>query len=195
MVTNCRWFRVWARIAALFSLMGLSVSPSLGQPFWQGPVIDEVQLRVPFHRQDTLVWCWVASAKMVVEAIGQRAPTQCQMLEQVYGAPCCTQPWLCARGGHIVEIQNLIGTFGYSLSEMSTFGDGFQILKILKETKAPIVAWVDGSHFVVIAGMKVVLSQNGPWGIVRVYDPIRGRFDQDWPVFSRRLGAILYVDR
>lgn len=190
-----RMFRHWPCVAALFALMVLSASPSLGQPFWQGPVIDEVHLSVPFHRQDTLVWCWVASAKMVVEAIGEKAPSQCQMLQEVYGAPCCTQPWLCERAGHIVEIQNLIGTFGLSLSEISTFGDGFQILEILRETRAPVVAWVDGSHFVVITGMKVVPSQIGPWGIVRIHDPIRGRFDQDWPAFARRLGAILYVDR
>src|SRR5690606_35096701 len=110
MIASCGWFRHWQCIAAIFALMSLSTSPSLAQPFSQGPVIDEVQLRVPFHRQDTLVWCWVASAKMVVEAIGEEAPTQCQMLEQVYGAPCCTQPWRCARAGHITEIQNLIGT-------------------------------------------------------------------------------------
>lgn len=181
----------------LFCITLLAALPRLAhsQPFWQGPVIDQVQLSAPFHRQDTIVWCWVASAKMVVESLGRRAPTQCKMLQQVYGAPCCAQPQLCARGGHIVEIQNLIARFGFSLSEISTFGDAFQVFNLLRETRAPIVAWVDGSHFVVITGMRIVPSQVGPWGIVRIHDPIRGRFDQDWPVFSRRLGAILSVGR
>lgn len=184
-----------ALLVAVFSVAALISSPARSQPFYQGPVLDHVQLKVPFHRQDTLVWCWVAAAKMVVEGLGRQAPSQCEMLEQVYGAPCCSQPALCARGGDITEIQNLIATFGLTLSELSTFGDGLQILQILRQTKAPIVAWVDGSHFVVITGMVVAPSQAGPWGIVRVYDPIRGRFDQDWPAFSPRVGAILYVRR
>lgn len=182
-------------VALLFSSALLFLAgESRAQPFWQGPVIDEVQIGVPYHRQDTLVWCWVASAKMVVESLGEDAPSQCEMLQQVYGAPCCSHPWLCAKGGYITEIQNLIATFGFSLTEISTFGDGFQIFDILEKTGAPIVAYVDGSHFVVITGMKVVPSQLGPWGIARIHDPIRGRFDQDWPTLASRLGAILYVD-
>lgn len=182
-------------LVVCFAMLVVLPLIAAGQPFWQGPVIDRVQLEAPFHRQDTIVWCWVASAKMVVEALGESAPSQCEMLQRVYGAPCCSQPHLCARGGHIVEIQNLVEQFGYSLSEISTFGDGFQIFDLLRTTNAPIVAWVDGSHFVIITGMRIVPSQMGPWGIVRIHDPIRGRFDQDWPVFSQRLGAILYVDR
>ena len=90
---NYRWSRVAARISIPCTLIIASISVSaLSQPFWQGPVIDEVQLRVPFYRQDTLVWCWVASVKMVVEAVGRRTPSQCQMLQEVYGAPCCSQP-------------------------------------------------------------------------------------------------------
>lgn len=186
-------------VAAIVALCGMATTfnptSAYGQQFWQGPVIDEVQLDVPYHAQDTLVWCWVASAKMVVEALGEPAPSQCQMLQEVYGAPCCANPQLCARPGYITEIQNLIAKFGYSLSGISMFGDGFQIFRLLRETGAPLVAWVDGSHFVVITGMKIVPSQFGPWGIVRVYDPFRGRFDQDWLYFSHRLGAVLYVAR
>ena len=184
------------RTLALFSILivGLFPLPSVGQQFYQGPVLDEIQLRVPFYTQDTLVWCWVASAKMMVEALGSDAPSQCEMLQDVYGAPCCSQPLMCARGGYLQEIQNLIGHFGYTLTSLSSYGDGFQIFEILRRTGAPIVAYVDRSHFVVITGMKIVPSQLGPWGIVRINDPIRGRFDQDWPVFARRLGAILYVD-
>lgn len=188
--------RLGRQVLLLVTILVPAFSPATlsAEPFWHGPVLDEVQIRTPYHHQDTLVWCWVASAKMVVEALGESAPSQCEMLEQAYGAPCCSQPYLCERGGHIVEIQNLIRQFGYSLSRLSSYGDGFQIFSILKRTRAPIVAWIDGSHFVVITGMKIVPSNYGPWGIVRIYDPIRGRSDQDWPVFSRRLGAILYVD-
>ena len=54
---------------------------------------------------------------------------------------------------------------------------------------------VDQSHFVVIAGMKLVPSVYGPLVIVRINDPIRGCFDEDWSSFARRLGAVLYVER
>ena len=181
---------IWL-IACMVSLW----PPLATAQFYSGPTIDEVQLRVPFVRQDTLVWCWVASAKMVAEALGHQTPSQCHMLQQQYGAPCCSQPWLCNRPGHITEIQSLISSFGLSLTELSTFGTAQGIFDTLRETRAPIVAWVDQSHFVVITGMKVVPSAFGPLGIVRINDPIRGRFDQQWPVFARRVGAVLHVER
>lgn len=185
---------IWTRTACALAFCLLPFA-TLGQPFWSGPVTDRVQYTVPFHRQDTLVWCWVASAKMVVEALGKRAPTQCEMLRKVYGAPCCSNPQLCFRGGHITEIQNLISTFGLSATEIETSGDGFSFFNDLKDSGAPLVAWVDGSHFVVITGMRIVPSAAGPWGIVRIHDPIRGRFDQDWPIFSKRVGAIIKIER
>lgn len=189
------WITSAMRSTAFTAIATLATSPAVGQPFWNGPVTERIQFSVPYHRQDTLVWCWVASAKMVVEALGKRAPSQCDMLQKVYGAPCCANPALCARAGHIVEIQNLISTFGLATSEIDTYGDGFSFFKIMKESGTPIIAWVDGSHFVVITGMRIVPSQVGPWGIVRIHDPIRGRFDQDWPVFSKRVGAIIKVER
>jgi hypothetical protein len=181
----------------LFFSISYSIFPgaAAGQAFY-GQVIDEVQLQVPFHRQDTIVWCWVACAKMVVESLGEKAPSQCAMLQEVYGFPCCSQPHLCAKGGYIVEIQNLIEQFGYTMSSLSFFGDGFGVFKKLKDTRAPIVAWVDNSHFVVITGMKIVATPMGPLGKVRFHDPMRGRSkNQDWPIFAGRVGAILYVDR
>jgi hypothetical protein len=189
-VENRKWL-----ISIYLCVISIWPSFSNAQQFYTGPVLDEVQLRVPFVRQDTLVWCWVASAKMVAEALGRKTPSQCEMLQQQYGAPCCTQPWLCNRPGYITEIQALIENFGFSLTELSTYGTAQDIFDALRETSSPIVAWVDRSHFVVITGMKVVPSAFGPLGIVRINDPIRGRFDQDWPTFARRLGAVLYVDR
>ncbi len=168
---------------------------ALAQQFYNGPVIDEVQLNVPFVRQDTLVWCWVAAAKMVAESLGNRTPSQCEMLEDQYGAPCCRQPWLCNRPGHISEIQGLISTFGHSLTDLSTSGTAQDLFEALQDSGAPLVAWVDGSHFVVITGMKIVPTGYGPMAVVRINDPIRGRFDQPWPVFAQRLGAVLSVDR
>lgn len=193
-VMGFKAFHFPLRSVAFVAILCILPNSALAQ-FWSGPVIDKVQLNVPFHAQDTLVWCWVASAKMAVEALGQKAPSQCDMLQKVYGAPCCTNPGLCARSGHISEIQNLISSFGFAASEIDTYGDGESFFEILRETEAPIIAWVDGNHFVVISGMRVVPSQIGPWGIVRIHDPIRGRFDQDWPVFSKRVGAIIKIEK
>jgi hypothetical protein len=178
-------------------MLGLGLAPTAlcAQPFYQGPTIDEVQLSVPLVRQDTMVWCWVASAKMVAGALGRSTPTQCQMLQAQYGAPCCSQPWRCHRPGHIAEIQGLIATFGLSTTELHMSGTVQDLFETLRNTRAPLVAWVDGSHFVVITGMKIVPSPFGPTAIVRMNDPIRGRFDQPWPQFAPRLGAVLSVER
>jgi hypothetical protein len=185
----------FALLFAALLLQGGLLRSALAQQFYSGPVIDEVQLSVPFVRQDTLVWCWVAAAKMVAESLGNQTPSQCEMLEDQYGAPCCRQPWLCNRPGHISEIQGLINTFGHSLTDLSTSGTAQDLFEALQDTGAPLVAWVDGSHFVVITGMKIVPSAYGPMAVVRINDPIRGRFDQPWPVFSQRLGAVLSVER
>jgi hypothetical protein len=182
-------------LIAAVTLWGGLPRGAVAQQFYTGPVIDEVQLRVPFVRQDTLVWCWVAAAKMVAESLGNSTPSQCEMLEDQYGAPCCSQPWRCNRPGHISEIQGLINTFGHSLTDLSTSGTAQDLFDALQDSEAPLVAWVDGSHFVVITGMKIVPTPFGPMAMVRINDPIRGRFDQAWPVFSQRLGAVLSVER
>jgi hypothetical protein len=186
---------LFALVFAAILMLGALVRDAQAQQFYNGPVIDEVQLSVPFVRQDTLVWCWVAAAKMVAESLGNRTPSQCEMLEEQYGAPCCSQPWLCNRPGHITEIQGLISSFGHSLTDLSTSGTAQDLFEALQDSRAPLVAWVDGSHFVVITGMKIVPSSFGPMAVVRINDPIRGRFDQAWPAFSQRLGAVLSVDR
>ena len=132
---------------------------------------------------------------MVAGALGRPTPTQCQMLEAQYGAPCCSQPWRCHRAGHIAEIQGLIATFGLSATELHTAGTVQGLFETLRDTQAPLVAWVDGSHFVVVTGMKIVPSPFGPTAIVRMNDPFRGRFDQPWVHFAQRLGAVLSVER
>jgi Papain-like cysteine protease AvrRpt2 len=186
---------LFAILFAAIMMYGGLMRGALAQQFYNGPVIDEVQLSVPFVRQDTLVWCWVAAAKMVAESLGNKTPSQCEMLEDQYGAPCCSQPWLCNRPGHISEIQDLINTFGHSLTGLSTSGTAQDLFDALQDSRAPLVAWVDGSHFVVITGMKIVPTGYGPTAVVRINDPIRGRFDQPWPAFSHRLGAVLAIER
>jgi hypothetical protein len=47
--------------AFAYILLAILSFPVGAQLFWQGPVIDEVQVEVPFYPQNTLAWCWVAS--------------------------------------------------------------------------------------------------------------------------------------
>ena len=74
-------------------------------------VLDQAYIDVPFERQDTQVWCWVAAARMVALYYNVRVPSQCEMLQAQYGAPCCGNPVFCMRPGHITEIQALIASF------------------------------------------------------------------------------------
>jgi hypothetical protein len=159
---------------------------------YPGQVLDQAYLNVPFDRQETIVWCWVASARMVARYYNVAVPSQCQMLQGQYGAPCCSQPALCARAGHISEIQALIQSFGLRFSQVAPRVDGPTLLNIFKQGH-PVIMHVDNSHFVVAVGMKVVATQWGPLGIVRIHDPIRGTHEQDLPSLYQRWGFGLYV--
>ena len=158
-------------------------------------LIDQVQYAVPLEVQNTAVWCWVAAAKMEVEALGAQAPPQCAMLQQVYGAPCCTQPGVCARPGSAAEVQNLIAKFGFTATSINTWGDGWSFFRLLQNSGAPLVVWVDRSHYIVVTGMRVVQMPYGPLGIVSINDPLRGSGEQAWPDFTPRIGAVISVQR
>jgi hypothetical protein len=157
-----------------------------------GQVLDQAYLNVPYEQQQTIVWCWVASARMVARYYNVSTPSQCQMLQAQYGAPCCSQPHLCARAGHISEIQALIASFGLRYSTVAPRVDGWTLLSIFKRGH-PVVMHVDNSHFVVAVGMRVVATPQGPLGIVRILDPFRGVHEQDLPSLYSRWDAAVYV--
>ena len=153
-----------------------------------------IQHAVPFHQQNTMVWCWVAAAKMVAEFYGRRpVPDQCTMLQMQYGAPCCQNPQLCARGGHIVEIQALIGRFGGRFSNIAPPANGFVLYDALR--RGPIVMHTrqGAGHFVVATGMRVVPSPIGPLGMVSVNDPFFGQYEVDFPTLMQAWTAALVV--
>lgn len=193
-----RWIPAirFLRLAAITVALILLAAPS---PRGQGidpqtgfPIIDQIYLQVPFERQETLVWCWVASAKMVASYFNVSTPSQCRMLEQAYGAPCCSSPSYCARPGHIQEIQRLIGGFGLRYSAMGPPTDGWTLFNIFRQGR-PIVLHVNNSHFVVAAGMKILSTPQGPLGVVRVLDPFYGVYDEPLPRLYSRWGVALYV--
>lgn len=149
---------------------------------------------VPFHPQQTQVWCWVAAAKMVAEFYGrQPVPDQCAMLQMQYGAPCCQNPQLCSRGGYINEIQALIGRFGGRFSTVAPPANGFVLYDALM--RGPIVMHTrqGAGHFVVATGMRVVPSPVGPLGMVSISDPYFGQYEVDFPSLMQAWTAALVV--
>lgn len=184
-------------LVALASLLVVAslgaLSPTYAQWGFDYGRFPPIRHSVPFHRQETMVWCWVASAKMVSEYYNRRTPSQCRMLEDVYGAPCCSAPDMCARGGYIAEIQNLIHRFGGRTSHVSPPGDGFALYATLR--RAPIVLHTrqGQGHFVVATGMRVVPTQFGPLGVVSVNDPFFGVYDVEFPRLLQAWNAALVV--
>lgn len=149
---------------------------------------------VPFHRQQTMVWCWVAAAKMVAEFYGHRpVPDQCSMLQMQYGAPCCQNPQLCSRPGHITEVQALIGRFGGRFSTISPPANGFALYDILRQGPIVMHTRQGAGHFVIATGMRVVPSPIGPLGRVSINDPFFGQYEVDFPSLMQAWTAALVV--
>lgn len=181
-------------IACILGALALFVGGNSKRAFGQlpGQVLDQAYLNVPYERQQTIVWCWVAAAKMVAQYYNVQTPPQCGMLQAQYNAPCCSNPALCTRPGLITEIQALIASFGLRYSTIGPPSDGWTLLSIFKQGR-PVVLYVNQSHFVVASGMKVVATPQGPLGVVRILDPYAGPYEEPLPSLYPRWGASLYV--
>jgi hypothetical protein len=190
MLVRGRWI-VSACALAIMAILAAGLPRTAGAQF-NGPVLDQAYLNVPFERQDTLVWCWVAAAKMVARYYNVQTPSQCQMLQAQYRAPCCSNPAMCTRPGYITEIQALIASFGLRFSQLGPPTDGWSLLSLFKRG-SPVVLYVNNSHFVVASGMRVVGTHGGPVGVVRILDPYSGPYEEPLPSLYQRWGAALYV--
>lgn len=182
---------------ALCLLILICASPGNAQSAYQ-PGFDYSQFppirhSVPFYRQDTMVWCWVAAAKMVADYFNWGTPSQCEMLEMQYGAPCCVHPAYCHRPGHINEIQALVQRFGGRASIVSPPANGFMLYDALRRGPLVLHTVQGGGHFVVAVGMRVVPSPWGPLGIVSINDPFVGRYDIEFPRLLAQWDAALVI--
>ncbi|HYC54639.1 MAG TPA: papain-like cysteine protease family protein [Candidatus Binatia bacterium] len=149
---------------------------------------------VPFHAQNTIVWCWVAVAKMVAEYYSRGpVPSQCEMLERHYGYPCCASPMGCTRPGHIVEVQGLLGHFGRRGSTLAPPANGFALYDALRRGPIILHTTQGGGHFIVATGMRLQPSPMGPLGIVLVHDPIYGRQSIEFPRLMNIWSAAVLV--
>jgi len=141
--------------------------------------------------QETLVWCWVATAKMLVESNTKRdAPPQCAMLEGQYGYPCCSAPHLCARAGHISEMIALIQRYGGRASRVAFPSSPEDFYRILKKGPLGIHTNEGGGHFVVAAGIE---ENDGEW-LVKIYDPFKGVRNIPYRELRRLMDVLLVLD-
>lgn len=187
--------QAWWRAAAALILAGfvaVSASEQSNAEPQYGVVIDQAYLNVPFDRQQTQVWCWVAAARMVAQYFNVATPSQCEMLTARYGAPCCQNPAMCTRPGYITEIQALVASFGLRYSSIGPPTDGWTLLNIFKSGR-PIILHVNNSHFVVASGIRVMQTPQGPLGIVQILDPYFGPYEEPLPSLYQRWGAAMYV--
>lgn len=169
-----------------------SLPATISNAQFPGQILAQAYVPVPYERQQTLVWCWVASARMVAAHFNRQVPPQCDMLQRQYGAPCCANPQLCARSGHITEIQRLIESFGLRASQIGPPANGYVLLDLFQRGRPVVIHLVQG-HFAVAAGIKVVATPGGPLGIVRVLDPYYGIQDVPLPTLVSQWDAAVYV--
>jgi hypothetical protein len=134
------------------------------------------------HLQHTLVWCWGASAAMVIEYMTGNRIEDCEVLsayDRRLGGPglCCQGDSHCLRGAMPGEIERIFGQVfnihGRSQPMPATFSE---IVDSIDNGK-PIVIWLwrtsTSAHVVVIAGYRMPST-------VVVLDPMSGRNDVDY---------------
>lgn len=161
----------------------------------QGLAQEAVDLPVPLVAQDTLEWCWVASAQMVLRFRGVDPPNQCQIMEMGYHTPpgaCCSNPNRCAIPGTIYQVQRIISYFGGGFTQLNRPADPSQLYSVLKQG-APVIAHLalpTGGHFVVIRGIN--WSSGSP--AVEINDPFFGSLTLPFSQLVQIWDAGLYVE-
>lgn len=145
---------------------------------------------VPLHRQDTLVWCWVATAKMLIEALNRSpAPSQCELLSMQYQVPCCMDARICFRVGHIAEISNLLKNFSNRGSRLDFMTTAEKFYEMIRLNPIVINTKEGGGHFVVATGMRY---ENSKW-IVSINDPYKGSYETDYESLRLISNALLVI--
>jgi hypothetical protein len=155
-------------------------------------VLAQAFLQIPYEAQQTSEWCWVASAKMVASYFNINTPSQCEMLERAYGAPCCENPGLCTVPGSIFQVQQLIQGFGLQTSQLGRPANGYVLLNLFQNNHPVVIHLVQG-HFSVLSGIQVVATPQGPLGMVHVLDPFYGEQDVSLPVLYQSWDLAVYV--
>lgn len=155
--------------------------------FAAGTPAPSVRLNVTMRPQETQMWCWAASAQMVMEFLGKTV-RQCDQANRRLGiSSCCQNPYTnaCVQGGW-PEFHK----YGFAFKKTSSAPLSWsQLQSELSTEKKPFDitwAWNDGGgHMMVANGYDTI--NNGRW--VHILDP--------WPPLfgdSRTISYEEYVE-
>lgn len=88
-----------------------------GIPKPKAPKASDPQVIIPnlkAEKQQTAMWCWAASTRMLLSSKVQNLPSQCEMASTVFNRDCCKNPkeFKCVRGFHIIDALKKLGFEG-----------------------------------------------------------------------------------
>lgn len=160
--------------------------------FYETELSSQVELQVPYHAQNTLVWCWAASLAMVLDYEFGQYNEDCVIVSDYLERynlyiNCCNRPDLCTRGAWPFEIFEYLNRYtNNSYNQLNRELD-FDEIKSQIDNKHPILicystynnfGWLISGHAVVIVGY------NNSNNNVRIFDPFNGR---SWKRYSEAL--------
>lgn len=141
----------------------------------------EIDVDVEPVVQDTLIWCWVATARMVIKYYNEGdAPRQCEILQDITpGAPpgyCCSNKKLCMRSGQLYEIQNVIKRYtGLDSVIKNSLPTSNDIATALEKNRLIIAATYTGpmaGHVVLIKGIRKTTRNGVKTTQILINDPM-----------------------
>lgn len=127
-------------------------------------------LSVPLLPQQTSMWCWAASSRMVMRFVDPAInAAQCSQANINFGrSDCCNNPTPqdCINGGWQV-----FNNFGFTFTSQNNALSWNQLTNLLSQGKPVMFAWAwngGGGHMMVARGWKIsqgkkYVSINNPW--------------------------------
>lgn len=178
------------KIGALFFFLLTFVFP------WQlslAGVLKPVRVEVPFVRQHTGMWCWLAVAEMALRYKKGASPPQCRLADLAFALPpgSCCKPGRCQKGASLNVIKELLAKRGVKSRLQGPEISFEEVYNLLEKRNIFIVRLVRRSrsmirvgpkslgHVVVLRGVRFVpppprsplAIQNRPMPLVLINDP------------------------
>lgn len=142
-----------------------------------GRAAPALELNVPLYYQETDMWCWDASAQMVIHYYGEYYPEQCEIANWAFGLSyCCSYPYdyYCAQGNWVTTSNGVLGilwNWGVDASPVYSYISQSQVVsEIDAGDPFPIhFRWTSGGGHVLVG---VGYEYGGDWLIY--HDPWYG---------------------
>jgi hypothetical protein len=136
------------------------------------------ELEVPFHRQNTMVWCWAAAIAMVGGYATNTNAEDCQVLaayDRLLNGPgaCCQVPGKCLRAGGTQEMATILANIYHLRGYHHVRALSFRELKNEIDRGRPMIAALQTGF----SGHVVVISGYEDPDVVVVLDPMSGRHE------------------